>query len=477
MTSSLDESKGKKPRDKIENRAFAVEQHGIDFIPEGERTATYPGIFFMWFGTNTVFTWVILGAVVGSLGLSLAQGLTVIVAGNAFFTFVGFTSIAGPRAGTGMLTVSRSTFGIIGNRVPALLSWFTAVGWTSVNIVIGTLSLVGLLDSLGVGPSTGMKVVSLLAVTGVTVTIAMWGHATILAANTVLSFLLGLGTVVLGVFIVREADFGSMGDAPTAALSVWLVALAVMGAGPMSFVTTGADFSRYLPADARPAKVVVTTALGCFVPGVFISVLGLLASTVTDMTEPIAGIGMIVPGWFLTIYLAVVVLGTVTNNFLNTYSSGMSLLAAGIKGSRTTAVAFNTALAVATAAYVLFFHDLTDSLTAFLTLLIVWATSWCGVFLADMLLRRAHYDVRALHQAGEGPYWYTKGWNRRALGWFVLGTVASASVAYSSLWSGPLVARLDGADLSLFAGLLVSGGGYLLHHVLRPVTAPEHPRS
>lgn len=90
-----------------DNRAFAVEQHGIDHIPESSRTATPREIFFTWFGANVIFTYIVIGAIVGSLGLTLWQSLAVVVAGNLVYVLVGLTSIAGPRAGTAMLTVSR----------------------------------------------------------------------------------------------------------------------------------------------------------------------------------------------------------------------------------------------------------------------------------------------------------------------------------------------------------------------------------
>ncbi|MFW3168451.1 cytosine permease [Geodermatophilus sp. CPCC 206100] len=141
----------------------------------------------------------------------------------------------------------------------------------------------------------------------------------------------------------------------------------------------------------------------------------------------------------------------------------MSLLAVGVSTTRTRATALNIALALAVTCYVVFFRDFSEFRVAFLTLMIVWSSSWCGVFLADMLLRRSRYDVPALLRPTGGAYWYRGGWNLVATGWFLAGVLASALFATSSIWTGPLTAWVDGGDLSIFAGLLVGGVGYYVH--------------
>jgi purine-cytosine permease-like protein len=153
----------------------------------------------------------------------------------------------------------------------------------------------------------------------------------------------------------------------------------------------------------------------------------------------------------------------------------MSLLAVGLSITRTRAIALSIVIAVALAAYVVFFQDFSESLIAFLTLMIVWSSAWCGVFLADMLLRRGHYDLEALHQHTGGAYWYRGGWNVRANGWFFAGVVASAVFASSTIWTGPLTPWIGGGDLSIFAGLLVAAVGYYVHSRARGTTTEAGP--
>jgi len=104
--------------------------------------------------------------------------------------------------------------------------------------------------------------------------------------------------------------------------------------------------------------------------------------------------------------------------------------------------------------------DFTNSFIQFLSLTVIWLAPWCGIHLADLLLRRGHYDPAGLHRRGGGAYWYTRGWNIRALLWFVLGIAGAAAFSNSALFKGPLVGLTGGGDLSIFVGLLIGFGGY-----------------
>jgi len=159
-------------------------------------------------------------------------------------------------------------------------------------------------------------------------------------------------------------------------------------------------------------------------------------------------------------YLAVIVGGTITNNFLNAYSSGMYLLTSGLKVKRYQAVLIDAVVGTALAAHALFVFDFTNSFIEFLSLTVIWLAPWCGIYLADLLLRRGHYDPAALHQRGGGVYWFTRGWNIRALLCFVLGIAGAAAFSNSALFKGPLVGLTGGGDLSIFVGLLIGFGGY-----------------
>jgi purine-cytosine permease-like protein len=139
----------------------------------------------------------------------------------------------------------------------------------------------------------------------------------------------------------------------------------------------------------------------------------------------------------------------------------MSLLALGLKAKRWQAVLIDATLGTALSAYALFVFDFTNSFISFLSLMVLWIAPWCGIYLADMYLRRGNYDVVALHQHS-GRYWYRNGLNPVALGWFAAGIVLAALFSSSAIFNGPLVGLVGGGDISIFVGFLVSLVGYYL---------------
>jgi NCS1 family nucleobase:cation symporter-1 len=69
-------------------------------------------------------------------------------------------------------------------------------------------------------------------------------------------------------------------------------------------------------------------------------------------------------------------------------------------------------------------------------------------------------------------YWYKSGVNWPALGVYAVGVLASLAFANSTLWQSPIATgALGGADLSLFAGLIVTGALY--YFVARAQLAPK----
>ena len=87
---------------------------------------------------------------------------------------------------------------------------------------------------------------------------------------------------------------------------------------------------------------------------------------------------------------------------------------------------------------------------------------WAAILLVDYGVRRGRYDVDALHTWGRGPYWYRHGVNWPALAIYAVGVVVSFAVAKSTLWTSPLTHLFGGADVSLFAGLMVTGFLYFV---------------
>jgi NCS1 family nucleobase:cation symporter-1 len=87
------------------------------------------------------------------------------------------------------------------------------------------------------------------------------------------------------------------------------------------------------------------------------------------------------------------VLGLVGGAVLDIYSSGLTLLAAGLRVPRWSAALIDGVLMIAGTIYVVFFSsNFIGPFEGFLITLGVPISAWCGVMLADILLRRSAYS-------------------------------------------------------------------------------------
>jgi purine-cytosine permease-like protein len=194
-------------------------------------------------------------------------------------------------------------------------------------------------------------------------------------------------------------------------------------------------------------------------------IVGVLAASAADLTDPVGGLKPLLASWYFVPFLLAVIGGSVTNNFLNTYTSGLTLLALGVKLPRYKTIIIDCVIATAAAAYAIFFYDFTTAFTEFLSLMVIWIAPWCAVFLVDALMRRFQYSTSDLLATQGGRYWFTRGVNRAGFASFLLGAVATFFTTNAVRWQSPLSTDvLGGADLSIPVGMLVAGSAY---YVLR----------
>ncbi|MFD5189515.1 purine-cytosine permease family protein [Streptomyces sp. NPDC058357] len=454
------------------DQVFQVETHGIDPIPDEDRHGSAKDLFWLWFGSNLTFTYVINGALAVAFGLSFWQATGVVVLGGLAFFAISAAGLSGVRTGTATLVISRAPFGARGNWPAGMLNWVVSIGYTILNTVVGTLALEAFLTDLGWASGRTGRALALLITLALTFVVALWGHATVQFAERWISYVLAVGFAVLLVFLLPGADTGGAAAHPGA--SGWSLAFVVMLAGPFSYVPMPADYTRYLPRTTSMRSLTWYGALGGFVSSVALGVAGVAAATQTDMTDAVAGTEKLLPGWFQPLFLALVLGGSVTNSIVTLYSSSLNLQVLGVPWSRSKAIVISAAVTAGGALCALFLTDFTSSLLSFLSLLIIVFAPWGGVFLADMLMRRCRYDAPALHAGPGGAYWYRSGYHPAGMTALLVGMVFAALTCDSELWTGPLVAPLGGADLTLL-GSVVSGLVYwaLAWRTVVPHTDPS----
>jgi purine-cytosine permease-like protein len=253
-----------------------------------------------------------------------------------------------------------------------------------------------------------------------------------------------------------------------------LLGYAIIASGPLSW-GTGADYARYLPQSTSKRAVAWWTALGGFIPAVLIGTLGIVAATAIDMTDPQLTIGEIVPGWFTPIFLAIVVLGSITNNVLVAYSTGLYAQGLGFRVSRAATVVVTGLVATVLAGWAVFLApSFLDTLNASLELSVTVLGPLVAVYAVDIWLRRNRYDGVALSdERRTSPFWYSGGWFWPGTIAMVVATTLAVLMANTTLYVGPIASALGGADLSAFAGPILGGGIYaLLWRTTKPYRDP-----
>ena len=317
------------------DRAGRIETHGTDRIPESERHGHARSLFPVWAASNLTYLYLVLGGTMILLGLNLWQAIGVIIAGNLLWIAVGYLSISGPASGTPSEVVTRAMYGIRGNRIiNFIVGWVVGVAYEAINLSVGALAGFALVEQFAGHASLPVKVTIVIVIAVVTFAISVYGHATIVKLSGWFTWILLACIIVLAIFVLQHANFGYETPAKYAVHgpALWAVAaigFSIIASAPLSW-GTGADYARYLPTNVSKKSVIWWTALGGFAPAVVLGVIGALAGTVVNMTDPQSSLSALLPAWFYPIFLVVVILGSITNNVLTAYSTGLALLAVGI---------------------------------------------------------------------------------------------------------------------------------------------------
>ena len=457
------------------DRAWSVEMNGINPIGREQRHGRPFELFWIWFASNVGILGVVYGAgyLTGN-GLNLWQSLVVgLIATALSFLFVGLLSIPGVWGGAPMLTLSRAVFGTRGNFGPTLISWISLVGWETILVIASTGALLELLQVFGIQASPFWTVVSILLLSALVVAFGYWGHATLVWVQRAATWTFGLLTIVIIAFIIPQTNWGKLLSQPPGALDTGVITafVLIMAGTGIGWINSGADYARYLPHNSSGKAITFWTVFGATLPLYILMIVGVLLSSfkanVLTATDPLAPIREALPAWLAVPYLLTAVGGLLAGAALDIYSSGLNLLALGIRVKRQYAVLIDGVLMVIGAIYVLLIrNDFQGALTSFLLVLAAGLTVWAAIFLVDMIWRRS-YDTKSLSNLGpESAYYYTGGFNIPACIAWVIGIIVGLLFTQSTFFTGPL-ARGIFASTSL--GYLLGGAVSIVIYLgLRP---------
>jgi purine-cytosine permease-like protein len=245
----------------------------------------------------------------------------------------------------------------------------------------------------------------------------------------------------------------------------------------LGWVNAGGDYSRYLPRSASGRGVVWWTTFGGSVAPIILVIWGLLlAGSSQDLAkhlgaDPIGALTSLLPTWFLVPFALVAVGGIIAGAVLDIYSSGLNLLTLGVRIPRYAAAGIDGVLMILGTIYVVWVAgDFLGPFQGFLITLGVPMAAWCGVFLADLYLRRGRYaEPELFTPAGRygvvNPGAVLTMIVATVVGWGLVTNTYASWLSWQGYLLGPLgLGGKDGAwafaNLGVLVALVLGAVGY-----------------
>ncbi len=345
------------------------------------------------------------GAFVLGFGISFWQAVVVSIVGIIVsFLLCGFIAVAGKRGSAPTMVLGRAAFGVNGNKLPSVISWLLTVGWETILVILATLATATVFERLGWGGGNVTKVIALIVVVALTIFGGVMGFDLIMRMQSVITIVTAVLTIGFIALVVDKIHWSTVSAIPGGSAQKVIGALVfVMTGFGLGWVNVAADYSRYLPRRSSGRGVVGWTAFGSSLAPIFLVIFGLLLAGSSKslftaiLNDPIGALANLLPTWYLVPFIIVAVLGLVGGSVLDIYSSGLALLTLGVRVPRFVAALIDGTVMTLGAIYVVFIaKNFFGQFEGFLITLGVPIAAWCGVMLADILLRHRDYAERDL---------------------------------------------------------------------------------
>ncbi|MFC7449365.1 purine-cytosine permease family protein [Rhodococcus daqingensis] len=457
-----------------ENRFGQVEAVGVEFIPESERDSRPLNMLAVFFGGNLAFSVIVFGWLPISFGLSWVSAVTASAVGIGLGTvLIAPMSLLGPRTGTNNTVSSGAHFGVSGRMVGSGLTLLFALAYAAIAVWTSGDALIAAAHRLlGTPVDDGMLALGYGIIAAEIVVVALFGHGTVVALQKfvlpVVGVLLLLGVVAFGGRFDPGAGGGDylLGSFwPT-----WILCVVLAVGGPLSYAPTLGDYSRRISRTRFSDRSIVAATMGGIFFGLFVTAAfgSFTASTFTTLGDSyVVDLVTEAPGWYVLPIVLIALAGGLGQGVLNVYASGLDLEALIPRLRRVHTTLITSALAVLLLYVGVFVVDAVDSITAMTLVLNGFAAPWVAINVAGFLVaRKGRYDPADLQVFNEGRrggrYWFTGGWNLRAVIPWAAGSLFGLLAVETSLYTGPLAHLANGIDVSLVGSSLIAVVGYLL---------------
>ncbi|MCW2935807.1 MAG: permease for cytosine/purines uracil thiamine allantoin [Actinomycetia bacterium] len=435
-----------------------VETHHIEFIPASARHGKAWHQLPFWWGCNVNVFNVVLGGIVVSIGLTFWWALIAIATGTAIGALlIALHATQGPRLGVPQTIQSRGQFGFYGASFLFPCVLLLNIGFIAAQFVIQAQALSGVTSALSI---PGWIV--LLAVPSLVIGIYgyRWIHATIQATAVVVT----VSLVIMGIQALRHGSLpAAQATLSTPHAGLLMAGVALLVIDMLSFGPFVSDYTRYLPASTNARGLFWAIYAGNVTATIFSCAIGAYITALLPRLDPVSAIGTVSGKWALI----VMAVSLVDAGTFNAYTGAFQALAIGSMWRRFRAesaavriipftVVMLAGVVVALAGYGSFVNNLSN----FLDVLLVIFIPWSAVNLVDYFaVRHGDYDVASFFDPRGGAYGRLA-W--RGLLAYAIGLAAEWPFVSQPDYTGPLVARLGGADISWIVGWIIPAAVYLL---------------
>jgi len=438
--------------------AMAVESAALEPTPLERRAGHAARLFWLWFAANSSIVMIAISATLFTFGMSLRQVLVAVVAGVGLSALpLGLGSLAGKWSGQPTMVVSRATFGLIGNVLPAVLAVIGRVLWGGILLWLLAVTAAAVLAPA----ETGLGVTALVALAiGAVVAgiVAVLGYGLLHRVQRVLGI---LSTVLVVATIVVTASHVDIETALRTDDGPWMLAVGgavlVFSVVGLAWAQSSSDLARYQKTAGSGAANMLWGSFGVIVPTLAILSWGaILAASDPELADglaraPLATLIKIVPDGLALPVLAAAGFGLVAGAIVTMYSGGLALVAAGARLPRSLATVVAAVLVTVVAWGLLMLgSDTRELVVDVATTVAVPVAAWTGIFASEMMIRLRRFHAPSLLTPG-GVY--------PAVRWVnLVGLVVISAIGF-----GLVTAQLAGFTWEgyLFAAFGVDGDSVL----------------
>jgi nucleobase:cation symporter-1, NCS1 family len=463
------------------DKALSVDQHGIEPIPDADRDSTAWQQFWIWFGANFSPLFWVAGAIGPQLGLSLVQSIAIMVVGQASGALIfGLFTLMGKRTGVAQFALGRAAFGRRGNNVPSLVNGLVTLAWIGLNTFVVLDLATYCLHKLGLPDSEVTKYSVAAAIMIIQLIIGTLGFY---AIRTFEKWTVPVLAVVMAVMTILAFSKGHIvwnhstvhGSGLIVAATALMTAVGI-GLG-FGWAPWASDYSRFTRRELTDESVYWASALGTFIPMIWLGVLGAAmasSSTNSDPAELVASLFgvMTIP------VLLVIIHGAVAGNIQCVYSAPLCFLAGGIKLERWLGSIITGVIAGAVLVGFLASAGFATAFTNYMSCFVIWTASWGVIAAIDFfVLNRGRIDVPALYASPRTSRYGDIRW--RSLAALLVGLVSGWAFEYGTVspFQGPIARATNGLDLSWLASIVFGGLTYWLLCRSEPHVVPVRSRA